>query len=96
MLQTKSVLEIVNVVASALVEQKIDLLEITKAYPEVEYHSEQFPGITYRMIDSKTVTLIFVSGKVVCVRVRKESEVYRAIHNIHTVLEEKNLMQYKN
>lgn len=65
-------------------------------FPDAEYHPEQFPGVIHRMIDPKTVTLIFVSGKVVCVGARKESEVYRAVNNLHTVLEEKKLMQYEN
>ncbi|MDE1812981.1 MAG: TATA box-binding protein, partial [Thaumarchaeota archaeon] len=53
------------------------------------------PGVIHRMMDPKTVTLIFVSGKLVCVGARTESEVYRAVYNLHTMLEEKQLMHYQ-
>jgi transcription initiation factor TFIID TATA-box-binding protein len=47
------------------------------------------------MLDPKTVILLFASGKLVCTGAKKESEVYRAVHNLHTLLEEKNLMIYE-
>jgi len=59
------------------------------------YEPEQFPGLIHRMLDPKTVILIFTSGKLVCVGARKESEVYRSVNNIHALLEEKNLMLYE-
>ena len=48
------------------------------------------------MIDPKTVTLIFVSGKLVCAGARNETDVHRAVHYLHTYLEEKNLMRYQD
>ncbi|MEK0353607.1 MAG: TATA box-binding protein, partial [Nitrosopumilus sp.] len=42
---TKPIIEIVNVVASASVDQKLDLNDITKKFPDTEYHPEQFPGL---------------------------------------------------
>lgn len=52
--QTKPIIEIVNVVASASVGQKIDLLEITKAFPEAEYNPAQFPGLVFRLKSPRT------------------------------------------
>ncbi|HKT21017.1 MAG TPA: hypothetical protein VJR06_00125 [Nitrososphaerales archaeon] len=46
------------------------------------------------MPDPKTVILLFASGKLVCTGAKKESEVYRAVNNLHVTLEEKNLMVY--
>ena len=43
--QTKPVISVENVVASASVDQKIDLIEVTKKHPKTEYHPEQFPGL---------------------------------------------------
>ena len=60
------------------------------------YEPEQFPGLIHRMLDPKTVILLFASGKLVCTGAKKESEVYRAVHNLHTLLEEKNLMIYES
>jgi transcription initiation factor TFIID TATA-box-binding protein len=48
------------------------------------------------MLDPKTVILLFASGKLVCTGAKKESEVYRAVHNLHTLWEEKNLMIYES
>ena len=59
------------------------------------YEPEQFPGLIHRMLDPKTVILLFASGKLVYAGLRKESEVYRAVQNLHTLLEEKNLMIYE-
>ena len=42
----------------------------------------------------KTVILVFASGKLVCTGAKKETEVYRSVHNLHSLLEEKNLMIY--
>ena len=39
-------INIVNVVASADVMQKMDLNEITRTFPDVEYHPDQFPRIS--------------------------------------------------
>jgi transcription initiation factor TFIID TATA-box-binding protein len=175
--QTKPMVSIENVVASASVDQRLDLIEITKKFPDTEYHPEQFPGLVFRiktpktatlifssgkmvctgaksteqsisavrtvvqklrkgkvkvkndpvitiqnivasvnlngkvhlesmyepeqfpglihrMLDPKTVILIFASGKLVCTGAKKESDVYRSVNNLHTMLEEKELMIY--
>ncbi len=44
--QTKPMVSIENVVASATVDQKIDLVDITKKFPDTEYHPDQFPGFS--------------------------------------------------
>ena len=43
-----------NVVASATVDQKMDLNDITKKFPDVEYHPDQFPGLVFRLKSPKT------------------------------------------
>jgi len=151
--QTKPIVSIENVVASADVYQKMDLNEITRTFSGVEYHPdnfpglvfrlktpktatliftsgkmvctgskspdlsinlggkihleqaartlprsmyepEQFPGLIHRMLDPKTVILLFSSGKLVCTGAKKESDVYRSVNNLHALLEEKELMIY--
>ncbi len=63
--ETKPIVAIVNVVASGSVDQKKYLNEITRKFPDVEYFPEQFPGLIHRMLDPKTVILVFSSGKLV-------------------------------
>ena len=41
---TTPIIEIVNVVASATIDQKLDLNEIQKKFADVEYNPDQFPG----------------------------------------------------
>ena len=45
--QTKPIVSIENVVASATVDQAMDLNQITKNFPDVEYHPDQFPGLVF-------------------------------------------------
>ncbi len=47
--QTKPIVSVENVVASASVDQKLDLIEITEKFPDTEYHPEQFPGLVFRL-----------------------------------------------
>ena len=92
--QTKAIVSIENVVASASTNQTVDLNQITKNFVDVEYHPDQFPGLVFRLKTPKTATLIFSSGKMVCTGARRESEVYRAVNNRHVLLEAKNVMVY--
>jgi transcription initiation factor TFIID TATA-box-binding protein len=80
--QTKPIVDIVNVVASASVDQKIDLVEITKTFPDVEYHPEQFPGLVFRLKSPKTATLIFSSGKMVCTGSKSEEAAINAVNTV--------------
>jgi len=71
-----------NVVASASLEQKIDLNAVVKGNPIVEYDPEKFPGLVYRLKRPKTVILIFRTGKMVCTGARSSKEAKRAIKKV--------------
>jgi len=62
--------------------------------PRSMYEPEQFPGLIHRMLDPKTVILIFSTGKLVCTGGKTENDVFRSVSNLHSMLEEKNLMIY--
>jgi transcription initiation factor TFIID TATA-box-binding protein len=79
MSKTKPVISIENVVASATLNQKVDLNAVVKGYPGVEYRPEQFPGLVFRLKRPKTATLIFSSGKMVCTGAKSEKEARRAV-----------------
>ena len=64
--KTQAIISIENVVASATLNQRIDLNAVVRGYPGVEYRPEQFPGLVFRIKRPKTATLIFSSGKMVC------------------------------
>ncbi len=73
---------VVNVVASASLDQKIDLLAILKVFRNVEYRPKQFPGLVFRLKRPKTATLIFGSGKMVCTGARSEKLARRAVNKV--------------
>ena len=94
MASTKPIVCIENVVASANVNQDINLQEIIEKFPEINYDPKTFPGAIFKINSPKTTTLIFSTGKLVCTGGKSESQVFRAIHQIHSLLEEKDLMMY--
>ncbi len=79
---TKPIIDIVNVVASATIDQKLDLIEITKKFPDTEYHPEQFPGLVFRLRNPRTATLIFRTGKMVCTGSTSEELAVKAVRTV--------------
>jgi len=80
--ETKPIIAIVNVVASASVDQKMDLNDITKKFPDVEYHPDLFPGLVFRLRSPRTATLIFTSGKMVCTGSKSEDIARKAVKTV--------------
>ena len=74
--------EIQNVVASVALDQKINLLDIIKAFRNVEYRPKQFPGLVFRLKLPKTATLIFSSGKMVCTGAKSEKQARSAVKKV--------------
>jgi TATA binding protein of transcription factor TFIID len=92
--QMKHIISIKNGVTSADVFQKMNLNQITRIFSDVKYYLEQFPELVFRLKNAKTATLIFTLDKLVCTGAKKESDAYRSVHNLHALLEEKELMLY--
>ena len=76
---TKPIIEIVNVVASATIEQKLDLNDIQEKFPDVEYNPDLFPGAVFRLQNPKTATLLFSTGKMVCTGSKSEDMARKAV-----------------
>ncbi len=89
-----AVIVVQNIVAAINLGGKIHLEQAARTLPRSMYEPEQFPGLIHRMLDPKTVILLFASGKLVCTGAKKEGDVYRSVHNLHALLEEKKLMIY--
>jgi len=89
-----AIVTVQNIVSSINLGGKVHLERAARTLPRSMYEPEQFPGLIHRMLDPKTVILIFASGKLVCTGAKKESDVYRSVHNLHALLEEKELMLY--
>jgi transcription initiation factor TFIID TATA-box-binding protein len=80
--KTEAIINIQNVVATATLNQKVDLNAVVKSNPSVEYRPEQFPGLVFRLKRPKTATLIFSSGKMVCAGARSGKESRTAIMKV--------------
>ncbi len=93
-IKKNAVVTIQNIVASINLGGKIHLEQAARILPRSMYEPEQFPGLIHRMLDPKTVILLFSSGKLVCTGAKQEEDVYRSVNNLHSLLEEKELMVY--
>ncbi len=75
-------ISIENVVATATLDQKLDLIAIMKVFRNVEYRPKRFPGLVFRLKKPKTATLIFSTGKMVCTGAKSEKLARTAIRKV--------------
>jgi transcription initiation factor TFIID TATA-box-binding protein len=87
--------KVVNIVASAILGGKVDLEKTVVTIRKTMYEPEQFPGLIYRMDEPRVVILVFASGSLVVTGAKKEQDVYDAVHKLHKILEEQNLIFYE-
>lgn len=92
---SKPELKIQNIVASASLGGMIDLEKAAYTLGKTMYEPEQFPGLIYRMDEPKVVILLFASGKLVCTGAKQEQDVFDAVHKLHGILEEQDLIFYE-
>jgi transcription initiation factor TFIID TATA-box-binding protein len=85
-------ISIENVVASATLDQRIDLLAIMKVFRNVEYRPKQFPGLVFRLKRPKTATLIFGSGKMVCTGAKSEKLAKSAVNKVVRELKKNDIV----
>ena len=71
-----------NVVATAALGTKIDLIAIMKNFRHVEYRPKKFPGLVFRLKRPKTATLIFTTGKMVCTGAKSEKMARSAMRKV--------------
>ena len=71
-----------NVVATATLGQKLDLIAIMKTFQNVEYRPKKFPGLVFRLKRPKTATLLFSTGKMVCTGAKSEKLARTAIRKV--------------
>jgi transcription initiation factor TFIID TATA-box-binding protein len=64
--------QVVNLVATANLNQMLDLFQTALKLDNVEYEPEQFPGAILRINDPKITLLLFKNGKVICAGAKKE------------------------
>ncbi len=75
-------ISIENVVATATLDQKLDLIAIMKVFRNVEYRPKRFPGLVFRLKRPKTAILIFSTGKMVCTGAKSDKLARSAIRKV--------------
>lgn len=93
-IKNEPIVTIQNIVSSINLGGTVSLEQAARTLPRSMYEPEQFSGLIHRMLDPRTVILIFASGKLVCVGAKVEEEIHRSVNQIHNLLEEKGLMTY--
>ncbi|MEM2119155.1 MAG: TATA-box-binding protein [Candidatus Bathyarchaeia archaeon] len=82
MSKRKPVINIQNIVASAALNQQVNLRLIVEKFPYAEYSPRVFPGLVFRLKKPKTATLIFETGKMVCTGAKSEKEAIHAVNKV--------------
>ncbi len=80
--------KIENIVATVTLDQTLDLHEIERNVPRVEYNPDQFPGLVFRLDRPKVTALIFKSGKMVVTGSKSTQELIRSVKRIIRTLYE--------
>jgi len=80
-------IEVVNIVASALIGSELNLEKISAQIDYVDYDPARFPGAICRIKEPKTALLLFASGKTVCTGARRLEDVRSVIEMVMKELE---------
>lgn len=83
-----------NVVTAVNLGGTILIENAARTLPRSMYEPDQFPGLIHRQIEPKSVLLLFASGKLICTGGKSSAHAFQAIHQIHSILEEKDLILY--
>jgi transcription initiation factor TFIID TATA-box-binding protein len=81
MTQSKPLVSIENIVASATIEQPLDLDDITKKFSCVECNPDIFSWVVFRLENPKT-TLLFRTGKMMCIGAKSEDMARKAVTTV--------------
>ena len=92
LIHDKVFVEIQNVVASANLNQRLDLDVILKVTPGAKYNPERFPGLVYRLKKPKTTTLLFRSGKMICTGAKSTKSANTAIIQVINALKDQGIV----
>ncbi len=76
--------KIENVVGTVTVDitEKINLVQIARRHPDVEYNPERFPGLVMRIEKPRATILIFSTGKMVVTGLSKATEAEKVVEKV--------------
>ncbi|MBR9678094.1 MAG: TATA-box-binding protein [Nanoarchaeota archaeon] len=79
-------IEIQNMVASGDLGLKLNLNELAFQLESSEYEPEQFPGLVYKVPNSRVTILLFGTGKIVCTGAKNEREIKKTVKELYKTL----------
>lgn len=68
-----------NMVASGSIGMDLNLNSLAMELQNTEYEPEQFPGLVYKLPDTRATFLLFSNGKIVCTGTRSEVRLKEAV-----------------
>ncbi len=68
-----------NIVAAGAIGMDLNLNSLAMDLENTEYEPEQFPGLVYKLKDTRATFLLFSNGKIVCTGTRSEGKLKEAI-----------------
>ncbi len=75
-------IQVQNVVASTSLDTLLPLDTLLSNLESSEYEPEQFPGLVYRLQEPRVATLIFRSGKIICVGAKSSGDATKALKKV--------------
>ncbi len=63
-----------NIVASGMINLKLNLNFLALEMENTEYEPEQFPGLVYKLIEPNATFLLFSNGKLVCTGTKNKQQ----------------------
>ena len=79
---------VVNMVASASLDQMLDLYSLAVGIPNIEYEPEQFPGAILKIKEPKVSMLLFKNGKIICSGASNEKQIEQGIRRANKMISE--------
>ncbi|MBT4870717.1 MAG: TATA-box-binding protein [Candidatus Diapherotrites archaeon] len=77
---------VVNMVASASLDQMLDLYSLAVGIPNIEYEPEQFPGAILKIKEPKVSMLLFKNGKIICSGASNEKQIEQGIRRANKLI----------
>ena len=81
-IKVKPKVEIQNMVASGSIGMDLNLNVLAMNLHNTEYEPEQFPGLVYKLPNTKATFLLFSNGKIVCTGTKSEKEVHQTMDQL--------------
>ena len=80
-------MKVVNMVSTTRLGEYFDLIDVADVLG-IDYHPEQFPGMTYRIENPKVCVLLFRSGRAVATGAKSPEDAEKAFEIVHKQLKD--------